>query len=95
MIAMLKAVFECMIEKRVTHVLAFLSPRLADSFSKLGCKHLSIRTQNPSAAVIESRRLMAPYFESQHAIPVVYDLEEMILQVGVSRMRIEDRLNSA
>lgn len=94
MLAMLKAVFECMIENGTTHVLAFLSPKLADSFAQLGCKPSALRTQAPDRATIQNRRMMKGYFESQNPVPVLYDLERMISEVGVRRAAIAERLQS-
>ena len=53
-LAILKAVFECMIEGGITHVIAFLPPKLADSFASVGCKHLEFRTRD--AASTDSRK---------------------------------------
>ncbi len=95
MLAMLKAVFECMIDHGTTHVLAYLSPRLADSIARLGCKPSPLITRAPSARTIANRSLMKGYFASQHPIPVLYDLEAMLEEVGVRRVAIESRLGRA
>lgn len=95
MLAMLKAVFECMIDHGTTHVLAYLSPKLADSIALLGCKPLPMIARAPSARTIANRSLMKGYFASQHPIPVLYDLEAMLAEVGVSRVAIESRLCQA
>lgn len=92
MLAMLKAVFECMIESGTSHVLAFLPPPLADSFSRLGCKPLAMVTREPTNSVLENRRSMRGYFELQNPIPVLYDLERMLDDVGVSRVAVAERL---
>ena len=92
MLAMLKAVFECMIDNGTTHVLAFLSPKLADSFAELGCKPLTLRALKPCERTLENRSAMKRYFESQSPLPVLYDLELMLSQVGVRRTTIAGRL---
>ena len=92
MVAVLKAVFECMIESGTTHVVAFLSPRLADSVASLGCKPLAIRMMEPSRRSLENRRAMQSYFDSQSAIPVLYDLEKMFSEVGVRRNELSSHL---
>ncbi|MEZ4279436.1 MAG: GNAT family N-acetyltransferase [Myxococcota bacterium] len=92
MMAMLKAVFECMIENRTTHVLAFLPTLLADSFSKLGCKACTLITREPSERVLRNRESMKGYFRSQRPQPVLYDLERMIDDVGVKRAAIAGRI---
>ena len=96
MLAMLKAVFECMIESGTTHVIAFLPPKLADSFAGLGCKHLALRTRDLRPITLENRRPMKPYFENQRPIPVLYDLEDMLRDVGVKQSKplARTRLNS-
>lgn len=94
MLAMLKAVFECMIENGTTHVLAFLSPKLADSFAELGCKPSALRARPPDRSRIQNRSKMKGYFETQNPIPVLYDLERMISEVGVRRAAIAERLQS-
>lgn len=95
MLALLKAVFECMIENRTTHVLAFLPPKLADAFAELGCKSSMLRTREPGENAIRNRRKMKGYFESQNPVPVLYDLEQMISEVGVRRAAIAERLQPA
>jgi N-acyl-L-homoserine lactone synthetase len=94
MLAMLKAVFECMIEVGTTHVLAFLSPKLADSFARLGCKPLTLRAHEPGHRALQNRGAMKGYFDSQRPIPVLYDLEQMLSDVGVRRKGIASRLQS-
>ncbi len=95
MLAILKAVFESMIESRTTRVLAFLSPKLADSFADLGCKPFAIRVRELGPASLENRRTMQPYFDSQSVIPVLYDLDNMLRDVGVRRNRITLQLQTS
>lgn len=94
MIGMLKAAFECMIEFESSHVVAFLSPDLAHSFATLGCKAMAVNARRPDSTVLGNRESMAPYFDSQQAMPFVYDLESMIENVGVRRRLIEPRLGN-
>lgn len=91
-VAILKAVFECMMESGTTHVLAFLPPRLADSFSALGCKSATIQLSDLSERSIRNRAPMQPYFEKHPASPVLYDLEEMLSNVGVVRDLVAHRI---
>lgn len=93
MLGLLKAVFECMIESGTTHVLAFLPPTLAESFSRLGCKPTALISREPSSRVIENRRRMRGYFQTQNPIPVLYDLERMLDDVGVRRAVVANRLS--
>lgn len=89
MLGMLKAVFECMLEQKVTHVYAFLSPRLAHSYSKLGCVSVPLETKPPSRATMLNRKPMRGYFQSQVVRPVLFDLHDMMLEVGVPIDRAE------
>ena len=83
MLAMLKAVFECMIEDRTTHVFAFLSPGLARSYAALGCVSEPLSVRPSTAATRASRAPMRGYFETQQVLPVLFNLQEMMAQVGV------------
>ena len=89
MLAMLKAVFECMIEERTTHVFAFLSPKLAVSYAALGCLSVPLVTRRPSALILRNRQPMKNYFENQDVMPVLFDLHEMMIEVGVPSDRRE------
>lgn len=93
MLALLKAVFECMIDRGSTHILAFLPPPLAESFSRIGCKPLEMVAREPTNFVLQNRRLMRGYFELQNPIPVLYDLEKMLDDVGVRRVVVAKRLS--
>ena len=83
MLGMLKAVFECMLQCGVTHVYAFLSPELARSYARLGCVSHPLVERSPSAATRAARAPMRGYFDRQHAYPVLFDLHEMMVEVGV------------
>jgi len=99
MLGLLKAVFECMIEQRTTHVFAFLSPKLAQSYAALGCVSVPLETRPPSAETVSRRQPMRGYFENQQVHPVLFDLREMMIQVGVPFDRdelafVEERMPS-
>lgn len=88
MIGMLKAFFECMMECQADLVVAHLSPALADSFAALGCKSIPVVTAPPNSRRLENRAAMQRYFDSQRPEPVLFDLESMFVDVGVSRERL-------
>ena len=83
MLGLLKAVFECMVEQRTTHVFAFLSPKLAESYAALGCVSIPLQTRRPSEETVKRRQPMGGYFEKQQVHPVLFDLHEMMIEVGV------------
>jgi N-acyl-L-homoserine lactone synthetase len=83
MLAMLKGVFECMIETKITHVFAFLSPALAKSYAALGCISIPLETKPPSKTSLRNREPMSGYFKNQNAIPVLFNLFDMMVEVGV------------
>ena len=89
MLGMLKAVFECMLEGGTTHVFAFLSPGLARAYASIGCVSHRLAEHPPSAATRASRAPMRGYFETQHVAPVIFDLAEMMREVGVPVERAE------
>ena len=83
MLAMLKAVFECMIEDKTTHVYAFLSPLLAQSYANLGCVSVPLVEKTPSSQTLSNRMPMAGYFARQEVKPVLFNLRQMLAEVGV------------
>lgn len=89
MLGMLKAVFEVMLEHRITHVFAFMPPRLAASYAALGCVSVPLRTLPPREETLARRRPMRDYFSRQSVAPVLFDLGEMLREIGVSPGRPE------
>ena len=89
MLGMLKAVFEAMLEHQITHVFAFMPPKLAASYAALGCVSVPLRTHPPRPETVQRRHAMRDYFARQEIVPVLFDLAEMMAEVGVSTDREE------
>lgn len=89
MLGMLKAVFEVMLEHGITHVFAFMPPRLAASYTALGCVSVPLRTQPVRPETALRRHAMRDYFARQEVAPVLFSLGEMMAAVGVSPERDE------
>ncbi len=89
MLGMLKAVFEVMLEHGITHVYAFMPPKLAASYTALGCVSVPLRTRPTRVETTRRRHPMRDYFERQHVAPVLFSLAEMMVAVGVSPDREE------
>ncbi|MEB2344521.1 MAG: GNAT family N-acetyltransferase [Deltaproteobacteria bacterium] len=89
MLGMLKAVFEVMVEHRITHVFAFLPPKLAASYAALGCVSVPLRTLPPREETLARRRPMRDYFARQPVAPVLFDLGQMLREMGASPDRRE------
>jgi len=82
MIALLRAVFDCMQESSTTHVLAFLAPGLAQSVARLGLKCLALNVEDATPEIVSRRSVMKPYFDQHHPIPVLFSLHEMLHSIG-------------
>lgn len=89
MLGMLKAVFEIMLEHGITHVYAFMPPKLAASYTALGCVSVPLRTRPTRVETAQRRHAMRDYFARQHVAPVLFSLAEMMVAVGVSPDREE------
>ena len=89
MLGMLKAVFEVMLEHGITHVYAFMPPKLAASYTALGCVSVPLRTRPTRVVTTQRRHAMRDYFARQHVAPVLFSLAEMMVAVGVSPDREE------
>lgn len=89
MLGMLKAVFEVMLEHGITHVYAFMPPKLAASYTALGCVSVPLRTRPTRVVTAQRRHAMRDYFARQHVAPVLFSLAEMMVAVGVSPDREE------
>lgn len=83
MLGMLKAVFEVMIEQRISHVFAFMPPKLATSYAALGCVSVPLRTRPARPETLARRHPMRDYFARQEVAPVLFDLATMMAEVGV------------
>jgi N-acyl-L-homoserine lactone synthetase len=83
MLGMLKAVFECMLTCGTTHVFAFLTPALARSYAALGCVSERLAERPLTVATRAARAPMRGYFDTQEVKPVLFDLREMMVEVGV------------
>ncbi len=80
-LGLVKALFEVMIERCITHVYAFLTPRVAATYGAFGLVSVPLETQPPTPQTLENRRPMAPYFASQDAEPRLFSLHEMMAAV--------------
>lgn len=89
MLGLLKAVFELMLEHRITHVYAFMPPKLIASYTALGCVPVPLVTHGLSAETIRRRHVMRHYFDRQAVEPVLFDLREMMWGIGANPERPE------
>lgn len=89
MLGMLKAVFELMLEHSITHVFAFMPPRLAASYTALGCVSVPLRTRPTRRETHQRRHAMRDYFARQEVVPVLFSLAEMMVAIGISPEREE------
>ncbi len=89
MLGLLKCVFECMLEYQITHVFAFMPPKLAGSYALLGCVSVPLELRVPGLETLARRRPMRGYFARQEIQPVLFNLEEMMREIGISFDREE------
>lgn len=83
MLGLVKMVYEVILEQDISHVYAFMAPRLVSSYNALGLVSHRIRLGVPSVEMLERRSPMRPYFESQEIVPVLFSLREMEGVIGV------------
>ena len=83
MLGLIKMVYEVILERDITHVYAFMAPKLIGSYTALGLVSHPIVAAEPSPEILERRLPMRPYFESQEIQPVLFSLREMEDVIGV------------
>jgi hypothetical protein len=83
MLGLLKMVNECMLEHEITHVYAFMAPKLVQSYAALGCVSRPLDVRPPSQQTLLRRLPMRGYFARQPVQPVLFSHEEMMRAIGV------------
>lgn len=87
MLGLVKMVYGCIRERQITHVMAFLPPKLAASYSALGLVSHRLSMKPTSDATRANRYVMRRYFARQEIHPVLFSIEEMEGVVGVGKGR--------
>ncbi len=83
MLGLVKMVYEVILEQDITHVYAFMAPRLIASYTALGLVSHPIDTRPPGPDEIARRAPMRSYFEDPEIQPVLFSLREMEDVIGV------------
>lgn len=83
MLGLVKMVYEVILERDISHVYAFMNPRLIASYTALGLVSHPIDADEPCARIRERRAPMRCYFETQEIQPVLFSLREMEDVIGV------------
>ncbi len=83
MLGLLTMVYWCMRENQIEWVYAFLPPRLIDSYAALGCVSRPLKEREATAEFLERRNPMRSYFAKQEIRPVLFELSQMLREIGV------------
>jgi N-acyl-L-homoserine lactone synthetase len=83
MLGLVKMVYEVILELDITHVYAFMHPKLIASYTALGLVSHRLDVQPPSPEILERRAPMRRYFALNEIQAVLFDLREMEEVIGV------------
>ena len=80
---MIKKVYECILERDISHVYAFRRPELVKSYTALGLVSHRLDSRPPTKVILDRRAGMRGYFERNEIQAVLFGLREMEETVGV------------
>lgn len=83
MLGMIKMVYECILERDISHVYAFMPPKLVQSYTALGLVSHRLDSMPPTQNILNRRARMRGYFERNEIHAVLFSLREMEDAVGV------------
>jgi len=83
MLGMIKMVYECILERSISHIYAFMPAMLVESYTALGLVSHRLDSRPPTKVILDRRAGMRRYFERNEIQAVLFSLREMEATVGV------------